>query len=44
MPIELQRNSFIIQFNFLQIPMAAYSSREVGWWRDGEIVREAERE
>lgn len=44
MPIELQRNSFIIQFNFLQIPMAAYSSRKVGWRRDGEIVSEAERE
>lgn len=34
MPIVLRRNSFIIQFNFSQIPMAGSSAEE--WQNDGD--------
>lgn len=43
MPIELQRNSFIIQFNFLQIPNGGLQFQRGGLgerWRDCEGGRE----
>jgi len=43
MPIELQRNSFIIQFNFLRIPNGGLQFQRGGVgerWRDCEGGRE----